>query len=62
MKPTNAPAMSSMLESPQVSIKLARFMDFSNNSLISYIQQRRVKRLDSPAQNPLLSTVLDSWL
>jgi thioredoxin-related protein len=38
MKPTNAPAMASTLESPQVSSTLAKFTDFSNNSLISYIQ------------------------
>jgi hypothetical protein len=38
MKPTKAPAMASTFESPQVSSKLARFTDFSNNSLVSYIQ------------------------
>jgi hypothetical protein len=37
MKPTKAPVRASTFESPQVSSKLARFTNFSNNSLVSYI-------------------------
>jgi hypothetical protein len=49
MKPTNAPAMASTFESPQVSSKLARFMDFSNNSLVSYI--KKSGSLDVPTRD-----------
>jgi hypothetical protein len=62
MKPTNAPAMASTFVSPQVSSKLARFMDFSNNSLGSYIQSAALAMRQAVTQNPLLSTVRNSWL
>jgi hypothetical protein len=56
MKPTNAPAMSSTFESPQVSSQLATFTDFSNNSLSSYICGHVIQSSLNPRQNPLFST------